>query len=55
MDQGADRKPAKKPWKAPELRKFDLTQDEVARLRASEDPMSLLLEMRQGIKSGSWA
>ena len=52
VDRGADQKPAKKPWKTPAIRKFDLTEDDRALLRASEDPMSLLLEIRPDIKSG---
>lgn len=42
-----------KPWKAPTLRKFELTEDELAKLRASEDPMALLLNMKPELKAGS--
>jgi len=52
VDQEADQKPDKKPWKTPVLRKFELTEDEVARLRASGDPMALLLKIRPHIKAG---
>lgn len=53
MDREADQKPAKKPWKPPALREFSLTEDERAQLRASEDPMALLLKIRPDIKAGS--
>ena len=53
VDRGADQKPAKKRWKTPAIRKFNLTEDDSALLRASKDPMSLLLEIRADIKSGA--
>lgn len=51
MDREADQKSAKKPWKSPALRTFDLTDDERAQLRASEDPMALLFKIRPDIKA----
>lgn len=36
----------KQPWETPELRNIPLTDEEVAKLRASDDPMALLLEMK---------
>ena len=52
MDREVDQKPGKKPWKAPVLRKFKLTEDEVVQLRASADPMALLLKIKPDIKAG---
>lgn len=36
----------KKPWTKPELKKIKLTDDEVAALRASDDPMALLMKLK---------
>lgn len=33
-------------WEKPELRKIDLTDEEVEQLRASDDPMALLLKLK---------
>jgi hypothetical protein len=52
VDREIDQKPDKKTWKAPVLRKVDLTQDELVQLRASEDPMALLLKIKPDIKLG---
>ena len=35
-----------KPWTKPQLRKIPLTDNEVAQLRASDDPMALLLKIK---------
>lgn len=53
--RGADQAGGKplKPWKAPVLEKYDLTEDELAKLRASDDPMALLLTMRPELKANS--
>ena len=55
VDRDADRKPDKhlKPWNTPALRKFELTEDDLAQLRASDDPMALLLKIRPDIKAGN--
>lgn len=44
-------KPALKPWTKPELRRFKLTEEEIAALRAADDPMTLLLEMKPAIEA----
>lgn len=46
---GPGAKEGLEPWEKPELRKYDLTEDEVAQLRASDDPMGLLLKLRPEI------
>lgn len=46
MDAKDNQKAARKPYSAPKLRKFELTDDEAARLRASGDPMAELLKMK---------
>jgi hypothetical protein len=55
VNREADRGPGKglKPWKTPRLRKVELTEDEVARLRAAEDPMALVVEMRPELNRGN--
>ena len=53
MDREADQKPAKKPWKTPALRTIDLTEDERAQLRQSDDPVALLSRLRPDLKPGS--
>lgn len=55
MDREADQGPGKgrKPWKTPRLRKLELTEDEIARLRAAEDPMALLVEMKPELNRGN--
>lgn len=35
-----------KPWEKPMVTQIDLTEDELSKLRASEDPMALLLKMK---------
>jgi hypothetical protein len=44
--------PAKpgKSWTKPELRKIELSDDEIAALRGAEDPMALLLKMKPELK-----
>ena len=44
-------KPAKKAWKSPSLRTIKLTEDEIAELRASDDPMTLLPKIRPDINT----
>lgn len=55
MSREAGQSPGKglKPWKTPRLRKLELTEDEVARLRAAEDPMALVVEMRPELNRGN--
>jgi hypothetical protein len=36
-------------WEKPELKKYDLTEDEIRQLRASDDPMALLLKLKPEI------
>ena len=45
----ADQSAPKEPWETPGLRKIDLTEGEIEQLRASDDPMSLLLKLRAEI------
>jgi hypothetical protein len=35
-----------KPWKKPMVTQIDLTDEELSKLRASNDPMALLLKMK---------
>jgi len=35
-----------KPWEKPMVSQIDLTEGELSQLRASEDPMALLFEMK---------
>lgn len=51
MDHEISQKQAKKPWKTPTLRKFELTEDECSQLRASDDPIAQLLKIRPNIMS----
>ena len=44
-------KPAPKPWTKPELRRYKLTEEEIAALRAADDPMILLLKMKPAIEA----
>jgi hypothetical protein len=43
------------PWETPGLRNIDLTDEEVAALRASDDPMALLFEMKPELAGGNRA
>ncbi len=47
MTQDSNRPAAKglKPWSTPTVRKIDLSEDEIARLKASDDPKATLLKM----------
>lgn len=47
-DQNGEK--AREPWTTPTLRSIDLTADEVAALRESDDPMALLFEMKPELK-----
>jgi hypothetical protein len=40
-----------KPWTKPVLRRIPLTDDELAQLRASEDPMALLLKIKRELSA----
>jgi hypothetical protein len=42
---GPEGKPALKPWTKPVLKKIELTEEEAAALRSSDDPMSLLRKL----------
>ena len=44
-----------KPWGKPMLTRIDLTEDELSKLRASDDPMALLLKLKPelGPKNGA--
>lgn len=57
MDREVDRKPDKrlKPYEAPTLRRCKLTKDEAVQLRASEDPMALLFELKPELKDGGFS
>ena len=50
MNQESEPKPAKKAWTTPAVRTVDLSDDERAQLRASKDPMALLLKLRPDLK-----
>ena len=52
MDQESAPKLAKKGWATPAVRTVDLSDDERAQLRASKDPMALLLKLRPDLKPG---
>ena len=41
-----DRAKGTAPWETPALRKISLTEKEIEALRASDDPMALLLAMK---------
>jgi len=43
-DLAANKEP--KPWEKPMLTKIHLTEDELSKLRASDDPMALLFKLR---------
>lgn len=45
----AEPKEERKAWTKPELRRFKLTEEEVSALRASDDPMALLLKLKPEI------
>lgn len=55
MDPETDQEPKRlKAWKPPTVRKLcELNEDEVARLRAAQDPIALLFEMKPELKSRS--
>ena len=55
MNRESDHKPAKKPWTAPTLRNYELTEDEIAKLRTAKDPMALLFEMKPELKEGNFS
>jgi hypothetical protein len=40
-----------KPWEKPVVTQVDLTEDELGKLRVSEDPMALLLKMKPELGS----
>ena len=40
-----------KPWEKPMVSQIDLTEDELSRLRASEDPMASLFETKPELGS----
>jgi len=42
-----------KPWEKPMLTSIDLTEDELSKLRASDDPMALLLKLKPELGQGS--
>lgn len=46
MNPKNDLNPPKKPYSAPKLRRFDLTQEEADRVRKSDDPMAELLKLK---------
>lgn len=52
MDRELPQKGAKKPWTAPTLRKIELSEEERAQLKASDDPIAELLKMRRNLGSG---
>lgn len=39
-------RPAKRAWSAPQLRRYELTEQELGQLRRAEDPMRELLAMK---------
>ena len=41
-----DRQDGRKPWAAPTLRRIKLSDEELAELRAADDPMDHLLKMK---------
>lgn len=45
-----DSEEAREPWATPMLRGIDLTADEIAQLRESDDPMALLFKMKPELK-----
>ena len=54
MVTDADRTPEKKSYRAPTLRKFELTEGERTELQKSDDPMALLFTLRPEIKTGKF-
>lgn len=44
--QGLGPKSVRKPWKSPEIRKIELTDEDKEALRSSDDPMALLLKLK---------
>lgn len=55
MDRELPKKQAKKPWTTPTLRKIELTEEERGQLKASDEPMAHLLEIRRNLESGRQA
>lgn len=53
MDRDPEHEPNKqlKRWETPAVRKYDLSEYELAQLRTSEDPAALLLKMKPKFKS----
>lgn len=46
-------KPAKRAWSAPKLRRYELTEQEVEKLRKADDPMRELLAMKPELTKGA--
>ena len=49
---GQDGAGTRLPWTKPEIRRIELTPDEIAALRQADDPMALFLKMKRGGRAG---